>query len=92
MKIAFWKLGLAYFIDWILVSLISAVIGFPVGVIMGTIGASLFADPGVLMTLISFCSLIISAVVFVCYFTLMEYFLHASVGKLAMKIVITPKP
>jgi hypothetical protein len=87
MKIPFWKLALAYFIDWIVISIIAAIINFPIGLVLGASGA----EPAAIMVVITFFSLIISVTVFVLYFALLEYFLHASLGKLAMKIVVTPK-
>lgn len=87
MKIPFWKLALAYFIDWIVFSILTVLINFPIGLVLGASGA----DPAAIMVIVTFFSLIVSVAVFVLYFALLEYFFHASLGKLAMKIAVAPK-
>ena len=87
MKIALWKLLVAYFIDWMAISVVSAMVNFPVGLLLGSFGS----DPAVLMLLVTLFSIISSLVIFVLYFALTEYFLHASLGKMAVKLCVAEK-
>ena len=87
MKVPFWKLALAYLIDWFAFSFVSAVINFPVGILLGTA----MPDPNAAAVVVMFFSVVSSLLIFVLYFALLEYFFHASLGKMAMKIVVTPK-
>ena len=87
MKIALWKLLVAYFIDWVVISVVSAVVNFPVGLLLGSSGA----DPAFLMLLVTLFSIVSSLAIFVLYFALTEYFLQASLGKMAVKLCVADK-
>ena len=91
MRISFWKLTLAYFIDWLVATILSGVINFPLGLFLGTLGAATGADTAAVMAIVTFLSIVISLAVFVFYFAAMEHFFHASLGKMAVKLVVAPK-
>ena len=87
MKVPFWKLLVAYLMDWVIFSIIAGIINFPMGMIFG----AMIPEPNTLLVIVTFFSIISSLATFLLYFSLMEYFFHASVGKLVMKIVVAPK-
>ena len=91
MKVPFWKLLVAYFIDWLVVTLLGGIIGAIMGFVLGMF----FAASGADMTTVSALFVPIFAIIgigwFALYFAVMEYKWHASLGKMAMGIVVMPK-
>lgn len=87
MKVPFWKITVAYFIDWVIFSLIAGLINFPMGLILGAV----VPDPNALMVVITFFSFLSSLVIFLLYYSVTEYFWNASLGKKVMKLVVAPK-
>jgi len=91
MKVSFWKLMLAYFIDWIIVFIGSAVVGVILGTIFGAAFGAAGMDPQVVASVVMLVAFPFGIVLHCLYFSLMEHYLGSSVGKMAMKIVVTPK-
>ena len=91
MKASFWKLVLAYFIDWVIVFLGATIIGAIFGAILGFMLGIAGVDAQVLSAMVLVFSLPLGIALQCLYFALMEHIVGASVGKMAMKIVVSPK-
>ena len=92
MKVPFWKFIVAYFIDWLIIMVTSALFGGVIGFMSGLLAGVMGADVTAIMPVIMILSFLIGVAWMLLYFALTEYFWHASVGKLAMGIIVMPKP